>query len=78
MKDDVIVKFKKLNSKYIFEIIKENYKYAAGSNSLAEAENAAYDIINNLKNVGTIHTIYESGKHVDVATVPIKDVMINE
>ena len=78
MKDDVIVKFKQINNKCIFEITKGNYKYAAGNINLAEAENAAYKIINKFQNIGTIHTIYEPGKYVNVAKIPIKDVMIND
>ena len=77
-REDVTINFKLKNDKWHIELSKGKYKYAAAANSLEDAESKAFEIVDQLPNCGTIHTVYNPGKQIDVAKIPIKDVMIND
>ena len=64
MKQNVEIKFSLNNDKWIFEIIKGEYRYVAGAKELKEAEALAYNKLNLMSNIGTIHTTYNPGKYV--------------
>lgn len=64
MKQNVEINFSLTNNKWIFEIIKGSYRYVAGSKKLKDAEILAYNKLNLMSNIGTIHTTYSPGKYV--------------
>jgi hypothetical protein len=76
VKEDVNITLFKKSDRWRFEIECGNYKLAGHGNNFDDAELQAYKALTGIPNHGIIHMYYPEGKHIDVATIPMKDVML--
>lgn len=75
-KEEVHIHLFRKSDRWRFEIECGNYKLAGYGNDFEDAELQAYKALTVIPNRGIIHMYYPEGKHVDVATIPMKDVML--
>jgi hypothetical protein len=73
MKKNVDIYFKLINNKWIFEIVQGDYRFVSGAKELKEAEEIAYNKLNKMNNVGTIHSTYVPGKHTPASMGKMPD-----
>jgi hypothetical protein len=74
-REEAHIKLFKKAELWRFEIECGNYKLAGNGKSFNDVEIQAYKALKVIPNHGTIHLYYPEGKLIDVAKIPMKDVM---
>ncbi len=78
MREDVTIHFDRINGSWLWSIEKGKYRAQGVQSDLEKAEQYAFEVVGNLPDVGTIHTIYNPPKYVKPATGKMKDQFIDD
>jgi len=78
MREDVKIKFEQKNDRWTWHLSKGKFQSGGMHESLEKAEQYAFEVANELPDVGVIHTSYNPGKPTEPATGTFEDALVNE
>jgi hypothetical protein len=77
MREDVTIYFDGINGSWLWTLAKGKYQARGTSKTLEDAEDKAFEVADQLPNIGHIHTVYNPAKDVKLAEGKIKDSFVN-
>jgi len=78
MTEDVTIHFDCINGSWMWTLSKGKYRAQGVGASFEHAESSAYEVAEQLPNVGIIHVIYDAGRPVPPSVGKIKDAFVED